>query len=296
VCIKSRNKFTKNKINTKPEFKKIKKPITNQKIIDSINKHVQDLPKLTQFQKFKKIVFSTMTLPFNIYSVSYNHVLLYFTFGKYDGYRTSGFTFVPIFSERIELFCGDIILKHTNMHLTDSESNPIIASSFVIYNITNPVNYILNLKPSHELVDILTDYSSNVLTHWIENIVRKEISMYSYIELTSDQKENITLQLINKINSDPRADFYGIEIQKAGLLEIKYSPKIAEIMLVKQKAKAIIEARKESVDASLNLIKDISQKLDDKLTQEDKSKLITCLTVSMIGNNTPSDIFNINQS
>jgi hypothetical protein len=107
-------------------------------------------------------------------------------------------------------------------------------------------------------------------------------------------KENLISQLIDKINSDPKAEFYGIEVQKAGLLEINYAPEIAETMLVKQKAKATIEARKELVDATLHLIEDISQKLDNKLTPEDKSKLITCLTVSMIGNNSPSQVINLN--
>lgn len=63
-------------------------------------------------------------------------------------------------------------------------------------------------------------------------------------------------------------------------------------MFVKQKA--TIEARKELVDAPLHLIEDISQKLDNKLTQEDKSKLVTYLTVSMIGNNSPSQVINLN--
>lgn len=63
-------------------------------------------------------------------------------------------------------------------------------------------------------------------------------------------------------------------------------------MLVKQKA--TIEARKELVDATQHLIEDIIQKLDNKLTLEDKFKLITCLTVSMIGNNSPSQVINLN--
>ena len=168
------------------------------------------------------------------------------------------------------------------MHLTDSASNPIRVSSYVIYNITNPVNQIVNFD------------SPDVLSNWIENIVREVVSTYSYIELTSGQKEIVVSQLVNKINSDPKAEFYGIDVQKAGLLEINYAPEIAETMLVKQKAKATIEARKELVDATIHLIEDIGQKLDNKLTPEDKSKLITCLTVSMIGNNSPSQVINLN--
>jgi hypothetical protein len=78
------------------------------------------------------------------------------------------------------------------------------------------------------------------------------------------------------------------------LLGINYAPEIAETMLVKQKARATIEARKELVDATLNLIEDIGNKLDNKLSHEDKSKLITCLTVSLVGNNSPSQVINLN--
>jgi hypothetical protein len=72
------------------------------------------------------------------------------------------------------------------MHITDSASNPIRVSSFIIYNITNPVNRIVNLD------------SPDVLSNWIENIVREVVATHSYIALTSGQKENLISQLIDK--------------------------------------------------------------------------------------------------
>jgi len=255
---------------------------TNQKIIDGINKSSDILPKLNPLEQLLKIVINTIGAPLGICSVKQNHIITYFTFGKYDGYRTSGLTWIPPFSRTHKIFCGDITLTQNNMHLTDSSSNPMRVSSFIIYNIINPVNRIINLD------------SQDVLSNWIENIVREVVSQYSYIELTSGQKDYLITELVNKINSDPKAEFYGIEVQKAGLLEINYAPEIAETMLVKQKAKATIEARKELVDATIHLIEDIGQKLDNKLTHEDKSKLITCLTVSIIGNNSPSQVINLN--
>ena len=255
---------------------------TNQKIIDGINKSTSTLPRLTVFEQLLKIAINTIGAPLGICSVKQNYIVPYFTFGKYDGYRTSGLNWIPPFSKKVTIFCGDITLTQKNMHLTDSSSNPIRVSSYVIYNITNPVNQIVNLD------------SSEILLNWIENIVREVVSTHSYTELTSGQKVNIGSQVVNKINSDPKAEFYGIEIQKAGFLEINYAPEIAETMLVKQKAKATIEARKELVDATIDLIEDIGQKLDNKLTPEDKSNLITCLTISMIGNNSPSQVINLN--
>ena len=255
---------------------------TNGKVFDSIAKSKNSLPQLNIFEHLLKISVSTICAPFGFCSVKQNHIMTYFTFGKYDGYRESGLTWIPPFSKKHEIFCGDMTLTHNNMHLTDSCSNPIRVSSFVIYNIINPVNYVVNLD------------SDKVLSNWIENIVREYIATYSYDELTSGNKENFNEKIIQKINADSKAELYGVEIHKIGLLEINYAPEIAETMLVKQKAKVTIEARKELVDATINLVKDIGDKLDGKLTLEDKSKLITCLTVSMIGNNSPSQVINLN--
>lgn len=260
----------------------VRKFSINPKIIESIEKSKNTLPGLNPLEHFIKMAINIVTWPFGFRSVKANHIITSFTFGKYDGYRTSGLSWITPFSKTYNIYCGDITLSHDNMHLTDSASNPIRVSSFVIYNIINPVNNVINLD------------SNDVLSNWIENIVREVISTYSYNELTSNHKDSLTEILKEKINLDPKAEFYGIEIQKAGLLEINYAPEIAETMLVKQKAKATIEARKELVDATLNLIEDINQKLDSKLTPEDKSKLTTYLTVSMITNNSPSQVINLN--
>lgn len=90
------------------------------KIIDGINKSANTLPRLNPFEQLLKIVMSTFSAPFGICSVKQNHIVPYFTFGKYDGYRTGGLTWVPPISKTEEIYCGDITLTHNNMHLTDS--------------------------------------------------------------------------------------------------------------------------------------------------------------------------------
>ena len=252
-----------------------------QKIIDNINNSKNTIPKLTLLESTINYLTNIIFFPFGISIVKPNHILTYYVFSKYVGYRTSGLTWIPPNCCYEQTFCGDITLDNKNMHLTDSLSNPIRVSTFVVYNIINPLNHIFNV------------INIDVLSKWIENITREVISKYSYHELTSEQ-EKISTELIKKINTDINAVRYGIEIRRAGLLEINYAPEIAETMLVRQKAKATIDARKEIVDSTLHLIEDIGEKLNDKLTQEDKSKLITCLTVSMIGNNSPSQVINLN--
>lgn len=269
----------KNTIN-KNIIKNIRSFSTNEKLLKNLTKSNSNLNLL---ETGIKTLASVILVPFGMATVEQNHIITYYIFGKYDGYRQSGLTWINPLSKCVKTYCGDITINHNDMYITDSSGNPIKISSFVTYNIINPINNNINLD------------SKDVFSNWIENITRQVISNYSYNELTNYKNKNIFVNdITEQINSDPNAELYGIEVKHAGILEINYKQEISETMLIKQKAQATIEARKELIDATINIIQDIGNKLDDKITPEDKSKLITYLTVSMISNNSPSHVINLN--
>jgi len=201
-------------------YNKLRKLTTNQKIFDSIKKSINTLPRLTVYEKLIKNISNIIFAPFGICYVKQNYIMPYFTFGKYDDYKTCGLTWINPLSKKYKIYCGDITLTYSNMYLTDSALNHIRVTLFIIYNITNPVNYIINLN------------SNDVLSNWIKNIVREVISTYSYNELILKQKVNLTEKILEKINSAPKTEFYGIEIQKIGLLKINYTPPIDKSVLI----------------------------------------------------------------
>lgn len=171
--------FSPSRIINNNMLNKIRSFSTGEKLFDSSIKSNNTLPTPNLLEIGLKYVTSVFLAPLGICVVKPNHIISYYTFGKYDGYRTSGLRWIPPISNRHETFCGDITLTHTNMHLTDLSSNPIRASSFVIYNITNPVHNKINLD------------SQDVLSNWIENITRQVISTYSYSELTDSANKEI---------------------------------------------------------------------------------------------------------
>lgn len=254
----------------------------NERIIDSI-KNNTNYCKLNYTERLLNSIVSTLLLPFGINKVEANHILTYYVFGKYCGYRTEGLVWVPPISDKYLHYCGDRSIEQKEMHITDADSNPIIVNSYIIYHVIDPINCELNLK------------QKEVLDNWIEKIMKTMISKYTYTQLTSHEyNEKITNDIFNTLTSNDKMQFYGIEITEVGIPTINYSKEIAETMLVKQKAKATIEARKEIVDATVTLIEDVNLKLEGKLTNEDKSKLTTYLTLSMIGSNSPSQVINVN--
>jgi len=254
--------------------------ISNNKILENALKTSTN--NLNIGELLLKTVSDFFLWPISFKTVPTNHIMIAFSFGKYDGYRLEGLRWISPISKTFLIYCGDLTKNFDSLHLTDSNGNPIIISSYVTYNIIDPVKNKINV------------FNSDVLDNWIESNFRQYLTNYSYNELVSNNKTDILDGFIKKINENETTLKYGIEVTKTGILQINYSTEIAETMLVKQKAKATIEARKELVDATLSLIEDISGKLEKNLTNEDKSKLITCLTVSMISNNSPSNVINLN--
>lgn len=185
------------------------------KIISTIMTTGKTLPKLSDVEKKSINLTSVIGFPFGIHIVKPNHILTYYSFGKYGGYRTSGLTWIPPFYTMYnETFCGEIILTN-NFYLYDNNPffNKININSSITYNIVNPVNNFINL-PSEE-----------VLSNWLKNIIQVEISKYN---LSDSMEEKILNEFVKKINSDAGAKIYGIEVQRIRLEKIKVDNKCEE--------------------------------------------------------------------
>jgi hypothetical protein len=242
---------------------------------------------LTPIETVLKYVRGFPIFPLGLNVVDKNYVKIMFRFGKPDGYITEGFTYIYPFGNVQYYFCGDRTINNNDMQLTDSNKNPILLSTFLTYNIINPVNNYVNLRAKLE-----ENENHGVLKNWLENMIRNIVSQFSYDELTLSNSM-IKDKIRNEINSHENCELYGIKIKEFGILGIKYSPEILETMLVKQRVNATLNARKEIAETTLSMITDITDKLGDKLSEKDKSKLITCLTVAMIGNQSPAPIVSI---
>lgn len=265
-------------INNKNIIKNIRYLSYEKNMINLLEKYEKN--NLNLIEKLIKYSTSIFLFPLGIAITEKNNIQLIFRFGKYDGFLKPGLSWTHPFSTQLRVFyCGDITINFSNINITDVEKNPINISSYISYQYIDPIKNYLNVG------------DNNVLHNYLESKLREYISNFSYNELTS--KNNIYDFIINELNETKQLEEYGIKIVKIGISQINYAPEIAQVMLVKQKTKATLEARKEIVDTTLNIINDISSKLDNKLSSEDKSKLVTCLTISMIGQSTTSNVINI---
>lgn len=173
-------------------------------------------------------------------------------------------------------------LNNEKQKINDLLGNPIIIGIIVIWRIENTAQACFG-------VDNYLEYLSTQADSSIRNIVR----MYPY-DVSSDGEEKslrgssqeIAEKLKEEIQS--RATSAGIEILDARITTLAYAPEIAQVMLQRQQASAIIDARKMIVEGAVSMVDMALTKLNEQnvveLNQEQKAKMVANLLVVLCGN------------
>ena len=88
----------------------------------------------------------------------------------------------------------------------------------------------------------------------------------------------------------------GLEIIEARITYLAYAPEIAAVMLQRQQASAIIDARKMIVDGAVGMVEMALDQLSEKevveLDEERKAAMVSNLLVVLCGNHHTQPIIN----
>ena len=93
-----------------------------------------------------------------------------------------------------------------------------------------------------------------------------------------------------------RVDEAGIEVIEARITYLAYATEIASVMLQRQQASAIIDARKMIVDGAVGMVEMALERLNEKdivnLDEERKAAMVSNLLVVLCGNKDAQPIVN----
>lgn len=189
-------------------------------------------------------------------------------------------------------------LSNSKQKINDCLGNPIEISIAVmwrvvdtakaVFNVDNYKEY-LSLQCDSALRDVVRIYPYDVA----ENVdttgdgVADEGSLRGSSELVA---ERIRAEIQNKV-----ADA-GLEIIEARITYLAYAPEIAAVMLQRQQASAIIDARKMIVDGAVGMVEMALEKLSENeivnLDEERKAAMVSNLLVVLCGNRDAQPIVN----
>lgn len=181
-------------------------------------------------------------------------------------------------------------LNNDKQKINDQLGNPIIIGIVVIWKVVNTAKAVFN-------VDNYTEY----LSIQCDSALRNTVRLYPY-DASGDNNEKslrgssqeVAEMLKAEIQS--KVEIAGLEIIEARITHLSYAPEIAAVMLQRQQASAIIDARQMIVEGAVGMVEMALQKLNEndivKLDEERKAAMVSNLLVILCGNKDAQPIVN----
>lgn len=198
----------------------------------------------------------------------------------------------------MKLSLKQMTLNNGRQKINDCLGNPVEIAIAVIWNVTDTAKAVFNVDNYKEYLSLQCDSA-------LRNIVR----MYPYdvapnVDTTGDGKadegslrgssEEVARRIRSEIQSKVRDA--GLEIVEARITYLAYAPEIASVMLQRQQASAIIDARKMIVDGAVGMVEMALERLSEKqvvnLDEERKAAMVSHLLVVLCGNRDAQPVVN----
>lgn len=189
-------------------------------------------------------------------------------------------------------------LNNNRQKINDCLGNPVEIGIAVTWRITDTAKAVFNVDNYKEFLSLQCDSA-------LRNIVR----IYPYdvapnVDTTGDgvadegslrgSSETVAARIKEEIQN--RVNEAGIEIVEARITYLAYAPEIAAVMLQRQQASAIIDARKMIVDGAVGMVEMALERLNEndvvKLDEERKAAMVSNLLVVLCGNHDAQPIVN----
>ena len=189
-------------------------------------------------------------------------------------------------------------LNNNRQKINDCLGNPVEIGIAVTWRIVDTAKAAFNVDNYKEFLSLQCDSA-------LRNIVR----IYPYdtapnVDTTGDgiadegslrgSSEVVAQRIKDEIQS--RVDEAGLEIVEARITYLAYAPEIAAVMLQRQQASAVVDARKLIVDGAVGMVEMALERLNEKgtvqLDEERKAAMVSNLLVVLCGNRDAQPIVN----
>jgi regulator of protease activity HflC (stomatin/prohibitin superfamily) len=213
-------------------------------------------------------------------------------FGRYAGSaRESGFSWTNPLVKR-----KSVSLKAKNfgsqvLKVNDAQGNPIEIGAIVVWRVTDSAKALFNVEDYQSFVTVQSETALRVLAGRFP--YDSGVDEPARVSLRANQDE-IARELKNELHS--RLEVAGVTVDDARLSHLAYSPEIAQAMLRRQQASAIIAARRLIVDGAVGMVKlaldDLEAQGVVRLDNERRAAMVNNLLVALVSETQAQPVLN----
>jgi regulator of protease activity HflC (stomatin/prohibitin superfamily) len=242
-------------------------------------------------------------LAWGLFTLQPNEARVLVLFGKYVGtVRRDGFHWANPFTVHRPM--ANIMTKNCCISLrarnfqteiikvNDQRGNPIEIAAVIVWRVADTARAMFDVDAYEQYVKVQS-----------ETAVRHLASSYPYDQGDDIGQNELTLRDSAEIVSESlqkelqsRLEKAGVSVDEARLTHLAYAPEIAQAMLRRQQAQAIISARRKIVHGAVSMVEmaleELSSKEIVKLDEERKAAMVGNLLVILCGETQAEPVIN----
>jgi regulator of protease activity HflC (stomatin/prohibitin superfamily) len=219
-----------------------------------------------------------------------NEARVLILFGSYIGSETeAGWWWCNPFAKKSKVSLRVRNFQSERIKVNDASGNPIEIAAVVVWRIVDTAKAVFDVADYDQFVTVQSETSLRHLAseHPYDDYKPDTTSLRGNVDEVSG-----TLQA----ELQARLQLAGIEILETRLTHLAYAPEIAEVMLRRQQAEAILAARRTMVQGAVSLVQMALAQLAEsdlvELDPERKATMVSNLMVVLSGDHSPTPVIN----
>jgi regulator of protease activity HflC (stomatin/prohibitin superfamily) len=210
-------------------------------------------------------------------------------FGRYIGSLTrAGFHWTVPLTTRKRISLRVRNFESSRLKVSDVDGNPVEIAAVVVWRVVDSFKAVFAVDDHVQYVSIQAEAAVRHLatSHPYEAHDEVRISLRESVqisdELTAELRERVQLA--------------GVEVVESRITHLAYAPEIAQVMLQRQQASAVVAARTRIVDGAVGMVQMALERLRNEgvveLDEERKAQMVSNLLVVLCGDRATQPVVN----
>ncbi len=211
-------------------------------------------------------------------------------FGRYRGtVHEQGLQWVNPFTERRKISIRVRNFETSKLKVNDFDGNPIEIAAIVVWKVTDTAEALFEVDNYENFVNVQAESALRNLatSHPYDTHVEGQIALRANQAVVADQLRQEIQDRLEKA---------GLNVIEARISHLAYAPEIANAMLRRQQAKAVIAARTLIVEGAVGMVEMALAQLSEKnvvtLDEERKAQMVSNLLVVLCSEHETQPVIN----
>ncbi len=223
------------------------------------------------------------------FTVEPNQAVVLVFFGRYVGsVREAGFWWTNPFTTKRRVSLRVRNFNSKQLKVNDAQGSPIEIAAVVVWQVIDSAKSRFAVDDYEEFVAIQSETAIRTLA------IRYPYDAPDDVPSLRRIGDEVAYELKKEVQA--RLEVAGVEVLEARLSHLAYAPEIAQAMLRRQQARAIIDARRQIVEGAVGMVDEALKRLSERqiieLDEERKAAMINNLLVVLTSEQNTQPVVN----